>query len=402
MKPAWPNLRFSRLSRRLFKTLSLAIATFFLAATMMLPVSSAVHTPIGASELSLPQEFESILAQDPNTQSDATLYFTTPTFVVSVHPRNTQSLQMNVYNKDTRQTEILNAPAFFRGALNNDGWVSYESFGSRGGRNVIYRASGNRNAYQARLEILDAGTQQVLISQNSISISAFNIPAGQTGPGGDDLLSRTIVSFETQNHAIRVFNDGGVKKMNIFNKASRQQVVNGQPASLESPGSPPYECWVNYFGGNSFNGAAARYFVRISGRGEALLEVVDANGAVLLEEPRTASSPLVSNIPSNDIPQCFGGSGNQTSPAALAPFIAAVFGDQNTLQQIQQLLTREGGVRNIGGISCSVNPRFESARQGQFINAAECDSRDDAATVVSFLRARGFNSRLVYRNFQYR
>jgi len=402
MKSAWPNIRFSRWSRRLFKTLSFAIATFFLTTSLVLPVSGALPSSGQTFGQELSQTGDSLLAQDPNTSNNATLYFATPTFVVSVHPRNTQNLQMNVYNKDNNQAEQLNAPVISRGAVSNDGWVSYDSFGSREGRNVIYRASGNRNAYQARLEILDAGTQQVLLSQNSISISAFNIPPGTTGPGNDVLLRETVVAFETQNHAIRVFNDGGVRKLNIFNKASRQQVVNGQPASLESPGAPPYECWVNYFGGSQFNGAAARYFVRVSGRNEGVLEVIDANGSVLLEEPRVSSSPLITNIPSNDIPQCFGGSASGTTPASLAPFVAAVFGDEDDLQQIQQIVRTGTGSRNIGGSTCNVDPRFEDARQGRFINAAECDSRDDASAVVSFLRGRGYNARLVYRNFRYR
>jgi hypothetical protein len=399
MKPVWPNIQHSRLLRRLFRGVSFALATFFLTTGLMTPVVGALHPAQQSGDLTAPATVETLLAQDPNTSDNATLYFNTPTFAVSVHPRNSQNLQMNVYDTQNNRSEQLNVPTVFRGSLNNDGWVSYDSLGSRNGRNVIYRASANPNAFQARLEILDASNQQVLLSQNSTSIRAMNVPRPETGPSAPN-LANTIVSFETSNYAVRVFNDSGVRKLNVYNKSSRQQVVNGQPASLESPGTPPFECWVNYFGGNQFNGAAARYFVRVSGRNEARLEVIDANGSVLLDEPRTSGSPLVTNIPSSDIPQCFGGSGSGTTPSSLAPFIAAVFGDQNTLQQVQQFLTSFN--RNPGGFTCSVDPRFESARQGQFINAAECDNRNDAAVVVELLRGRGFNSRLVYRNFRYR
>jgi hypothetical protein len=309
---------------------------------------------------------------------------------------------MNVYNRDTRQSEQLNAPAVFRGSLSNDGWVSYDSFGSRAGRNVIYRASANRNAFQARLEIIDASSNSVLLSQNSTSIRDFFVPEGNTGGGQGDILARTLVAFDTQNHSVRVFTDQGVTKMNVFNKPSGQQVVNGQPATAEVPGTAPFECWVTYFGGQNFGGASARYFIRVAGDGQALLEVIDANGAVLLAEPRVGTSPLITNVPQADRPQCFGDSGSVSS--SLAPFIAAVFGGENELQQVRQVLVPAGGSgnRGVGGLTCAIDPRFENARQGRFINAAECSDRNDAGAVVSFLRGRGFNSRLVYRNFRYR
>ncbi len=399
MKPAWPNFALSRWSKRLLKTLSLFIATVFLITGLTVPGQSAGQPTLPTADADA--GIESLLAQDPNTSGNATLYFQTPTFTVSVHPRNTANLQMNVYNKDTNQAEQLNAPATFRGSVNQDGWVSYDSFGSRNGRNVIYRASGNRNAYQARLEILDASTNSVILSQNSISISAFNIPPGDTGTGSGN-LANTVLAFETQNYAVRIFNDNNVRKMNVYNKSSSQQIVNGQPATPELPGMDPYTCWVSYFGGQSFNGASARFFARVSGDGQARLEVLDANGGVLLSEPRVTSAPLVTNIPQQDRPQCFGNSGTVAESAALAPYIAAVFGGENEVQQLQQLLNSNPAFRNSGGLSCVVNPRLERARQGQFINAAECTDYNDAAAIVNLLRGRGFNSRLVYRNFRYR
>jgi hypothetical protein len=394
MKPAWPSLPLSRWLQRLIKVLSLFIASVFLVTGLAVPVQGALQSP---TSLATPAETspDTLLAQEPNTSNNATLYFTTPTFTVSVHPRNTARL-MNVYNRDTRRSEQLNAPVSFRGSINNDGWVSYDSFGSRNGRNVIYRASANRNAFQARLEIIDASSNSVLISQNSTSIQDFFIP--ESGPGQGDLLNRTFVSFDTQNHAVRVFNDNGVTKMNVFSKVSGQTLVNGQPATAEADEIGPYECWVNYFGGQSFNGAAARYFIRVSGSGQALLEVIAANGGVLLAEPRINSAPLVTNIPQADRPACFGESGNVGS-GSLAPYIAAVFGGENELAQTREVL---GSGRGVGGLSCLIDPRFESARQGRFINAAECDDRNDAGAVVNFLRGRGLNSRLVYRNFRYR
>ena len=129
MKPAWPSLRFSRWSKRLLKTLSLFVASVFLVTGLAVPGHGALQpetlTPNAAAEAGL----DGLLAQDPNTSNNATLYFETPTFTVSVHPRNTQFLSMNVYNRDTRQSEQLGAPVILRGSIRNDGWISYDSYG---------------------------------------------------------------------------------------------------------------------------------------------------------------------------------------------------------------------------------------------------------------------------------
>jgi hypothetical protein len=85
----------------------------------------------------------------------------------------------------------------------------------------------------------------------------------------------------------------------------------------------------------------------------------------------------------------------------MAPFVAAIFGDQQVLTSVQALVQRDTATpRRLD--TCTVSPRFEDAPQGQFINAAECTNRSQAEAMVSFLRGSGFNSRLVYRNFRYR
>ncbi len=407
MKPAWPNLPLSRWSKRLLKTLSLSFVSVFLVTGLMVPGYSATQPATlvsGISEVGV----GTLVAQEPNTSGNAILYFETPTFTVSVHPRNAQFLRMNVYNRDTRQSEQLNVPVTPRGSIISDSWVSYDSFGSRAGRRVVYRASGNLSNNQARLEIVDASNSSVLLSQNSTSVRDFFIPGANPGanpgtnPRQDDLLSSTFVGFETQNHSVRVFNDNGVTKMNVFSKTSGQTLVNGQRAIAEATEVNPYRCWVNYFSSSNLTGATANYFVRVSGDGQAVLEVIAANGGVLVSEPRITSAPLVTNIPQADRPACFGPGGIVPDDGAgLAPFVAAVFGGDSELQRTRQVLP-SGSSQGIGGLTCVINPRFENAPQGRFINAAECTDRNDASAVVNFLRARDLDSRLVYRNFRYR
>lgn len=402
MKPVWPNVPLlSRWSKRLFKSLALFVTSVFLVTGLSVPGYGAAQPP----RLSPSTEagLDVLMAQEPNTSGNATLYFETATFTVSVHPRNGQFLSMNVYNRETRQSEQLNAPVTRRDGIISSNWISYDSFGSRAGRRVVYRASGNLSNNQARLEIVDASSSSILISQNSTSVRDFFLPGANPGPnpGQGDLLNRTFVGFDTQNHSVRVFNDSGVTKMNVYNRVTSQTLVNGLIATAEATEIAPYRCWVNYFGGQSFGGAAARYFVRVSGDGQALLDVIAPNGGVLLSEPRINSAPLVTNIPQADRPACFGSGGTVPDGAGLEPYVAAVFGGDNELQRVRQVLP-SGSSQGVGGLTCVINPRFEDARQGRFINAAECSDRNDASAVVNFLRGRGLNSRLVYRNFRYR
>jgi hypothetical protein len=130
-----------------------------------------------------------------------------------------------------------------------------------------------------------------------------------------------------------------------------------------------------------------------------VLEVIGTNGALLLSESRINTIPLTVNIPVEDRPACFEGGG--VSSGSLAPFVAAAFGDQRELDAIRALVSRDSSTpRRLE--TCQVSPRFESARQGQFINAAECTDRSQAEAMVSYLRSQGFNARLVFRNFMYR
>ncbi|MBD2109116.1 MULTISPECIES: hypothetical protein [unclassified Nodosilinea] len=407
MKPVWPNVPLSRWSKRLFKSLALFITSVFLVTGLSVPGYGAAQPTALTPNTDAEAGLEVLMAQEPNTSGNATLYFETSTFTISVFPRNSQTLRMNVYNRETRQSEQLNAPVTRRDGIISSDWISYDSFGSRGGRNVVYRASGNLRNNQARLEIVEVSTSAILLSQNSTSVRDFFLPGANPNPGPNpnpgqgDLLNRTLVGFDTQNHSVRVFNDNGVTKLNVYNRVSGQPLVNGLTATAEATEIAPYRCWVNYFGGQSYGGAAARYFVRVSGDGQARLEVIAANGGVLLSEPRVNSAPLITNIPQADRPACFGSGATVPDGAGLEPFVAAVFGGDNELQRVRQVLP-SGSSQGVGGLTCVINPRFEDAPQGRFISAAECSDRNDASAVVNFLRGRGLNSRLVYRNFRYR
>jgi hypothetical protein len=334
-------------------------------------------------------EIPTLVAQEPNTQQNSTLYFTTPNYVVSVYPRTGTPLRMNVFNRTTGQLEQNAAPVTFRGQLANTPWVSYDSFGSRNNQNVIFRANANRTTNQASLEIIVQATNALQVQENSTSIAAINVPnvttppTGQPGPGtGTGVDANTILAFETRTFSTRVFTRDNVRLMNVFDKLNQQTPVNGQVATLVSPTTEPYQNWVSYFGGASFRDIPGRYFVRVNSAGEAILQFIDSAGRVVIEEQRIG--PLVVNIPANELPP---GVEAPAATAGLNPFVAAVFGNEQTLEQVRAIAPQA---------------QFESARQGRFINAGSFTNRFEAESLVNILRARGFDSRLVFRDVRYR
>lgn len=401
MKLAWPSHRLHRWSRRLISLVSFALAACFLAISLAVPVGAVSPSSSTETGTVWTSSFsgDALLAQ-ANVQRDV-LVFTTPTYAVRVFiPANQTAARMNVFRR-TSPTELeLNAqPATFLGAVSSDGFLTFESLGSRYGRNVRFRASHNRGTRQARLEIVDASNSQIIFTEFAGGIDAPQMPEA---PVTGALERNTLLGFETQNYAVRVFRDpaDNLRKMNVYFKPTATTVVNGQVATAETSGTiPGYECWISYFGGTQFNGTAARYHARVNAGGRAVLEVIGTNGSLLLSEPRTNTVPLTVNIPTEDRPSCFEGGG--VSSGSLAPWVAGVFGDQRDLDSIRELLNRDTATpRRLD--TCTVSPQFENARQGQFINAAQCTDRGQAEAMVSYLRSQRFNARLIYRNFMYR
>lgn len=401
MKLAWPNHRLHRWSRRLISYLSFALAACFLAISLAVPVGAvSPSSSTEAGTLWTSSFTEDVLLAQVNFQRDV-LVFNTPTYAVRVFiPANQTAARMNVFRRTSpTELELNNQPATFLGAISSDGFLTFESLGSRYGRNVRFRASHNRGTKQARLEILDASNSQVIFTEFAGNVDAPQMPEA---PVTGALERNTLLGFETQNYAVRVFRDpaDNLRKLNVYFKPTATTVVNGQVATAETSGTiPGYECWISYFGGTQFNGTAARYHARVNAGGRAVLEVIGTNGALLLSESRINTIPLTVNIPVEDRPACFEGGG--VSSGSLAPFVAAAFGDQRELDAIRALVSRDSSTpRRLE--TCQVSPRFESARQGQFINAAECTDRSQAEAMVSYLRSQGFNARLVFRNFMYR
>jgi hypothetical protein len=359
---------------------------------LALPGSSFTPTATDGAVASEANAASELLAQSGSAVT--TLEFRTPNYSVRVFNEPGGVVRMNVFRRtQPTQLEQNGQPAVINAEVAN--FVAYDSFGSRNNRNVIFRALGSTNPRQAALEILDQNTGQVILSEFATQILQMDLP---NIPGGGNLTPNTILYFETPVHSVRVFQDAGIRKMNVFNRLTAQTQVNGKVADLVNPPIAPYDNWVSYFAGESFNGIAGRWIARVNGRGEAILQFIGANNTTLISENRLSTVPLIVNIPPADL---LPGVDPPAAAGNLDPWIAAVFGDQTTLDQLEQLYASVQAPPSCGGTSVAA-PFFENARQGRFINAGSFNDRNCAEALVAYLRSRGYNSRLVYRDFRYR
>ncbi|MGF1570712.1 MAG: SH3 domain-containing protein [Nodosilinea sp.] len=87
----------------------------------------------------------------------------------------------------------------------------------------------------------------------------------------------TVLSFETETMAVRIFRRGSDLLMNLYNKTTDVVEVNGAPAELV----PSTRDQTVY---KSSQGEVER-FARLNIRGETELEIVGANGSAVLKEP---------------------------------------------------------------------------------------------------------------------
>jgi len=336
-----------------------------------------------------------LLAQSPD---GTILLFENSNFAVRVFQQNGQTL-MNVYRKSGGGGQVLDAqPAAFR-ANSGPGntYSSYESFGSFEGQPASFNARVDA-VNNTLLEIFNSQSGALLRQEfgSTPPNPTVVLPADQRpGAGIDPNDSDTRLAFSTIQYSTRVFLDtDGILKMNVYTINPSTPVLNGAAAAVVTNPGPPYESYVSYVANGTLSGVSVQAFTRISGSGQTVLEFVDSSGRTLLSQPGTG--PVTINIPTGDLPP---GVGETPSlDANLNPFIAAVFGDEATLEQLRQL----SNSFSPGSTTLLQSPQFESAPQGRFINAGSFTNRDEASALVNYLRSQGYNARLIHRDFNYR
>ncbi|MGF1516579.1 MAG: SH3 domain-containing protein [Nodosilinea sp.] len=87
----------------------------------------------------------------------------------------------------------------------------------------------------------------------------------------------TVLNFETESMAIRIYRSGSSLFMNLYNKTTDVVEVRGGQAELV-PSTRDQTVYTNTLG-------EAQRFARINVQGETELEIVAADGTVVLQEP---------------------------------------------------------------------------------------------------------------------
>lgn len=284
-------------------------------------------------------------------------------------------IRMNVFDRAFDILRLDAAPAVFTIEGGNSVYVST---GSYSGNTATYKTSVSPTNEVTVIIEIGAGQDLQRIAQTaSPSAVSLNLPAEQQPSG----LKETRLAFETSTYSVRVFRRENALFMNVYDRFSGASELNGVAANLVAEPQPPYECAVSYTGSGERNGIPARYFARIDGSGGTLLEIFNVNNQRVFQE--AGLGPVTINIPQGDLPECL----DDINETADNPYVAAVFGNQETLAMVQELYPRA---------------RIERTRQGSYINVGEFANRDLALARVLELRGRGFNARVIFRDVRIR
>ncbi|MGG6239590.1 SH3 domain-containing protein [Nodosilinea sp. AN01ver1] len=132
-------------------------------------------------------------------------------------------------------------------------------------------------------------SRRVCLSLAALSLLAAPVlAAGSTTPTPANLgeqtpllaqedIVETVLYFETATRAVRVYRSGSALFMNLYNKTTDVVEVRGVPVQLV-PSTRDQTVYAT-------TGGEARRFARINVQNETELEVVAANGRVVLQEP---------------------------------------------------------------------------------------------------------------------
>lgn len=298
------------------------------------------------------------------------LTFQTPTFRVAV----TQSgsiYRMDVSNRANQGVFQRQAIATFS---QDEDFSRFSSAGTYNGVPATYQALVDSND-QLTLQIFNR--DGVLIAQEfGVGEATVNLPSHQR----PNPIQRTVLAFETVTYATRVFQRAGSDRyfMNIYNRITGTTDQNGVTATVV-PGSASGPGQISYVSQGTFGGIPAQYFIRLNANQQGLLEIIANDGQVLLTE--VAVTNVTANLLAEDVPP------GATQADLNQPYIAAVFGGNETLAQIQTLYP---------------TAFQEDTALGPFIHVGAFANRDLATARVIELSNRGFNARVVYRRVQYR
>jgi|GEM_PF-2053863 len=324
------------------------------------------------------------LVNRDNLRIETILLYDTGEYIVRVFRRRCEpQILMNVFDNSQQILHLDAQPATLRTVSGQDAYVSSGAFDGRQVEfvsQVFDRPSDPAGGF-ARLLILQRQPEfgeetSVIRVEDAERVQIFNVPPG-VGQGQAE--RDTILFFETQTYSVRVFNRGGQRLMNAFNRFSNVEEINGKVASLFNP-VPPFENFISYVSSGVRNNQSVQYFARYDVcNSQAFLEIYNSNGNRILREDSVGA--LQENIPLNDISpsqqSCNEANGLERPNDN---YVVAVCGGEDTLGEVQQLIP-EAYLDNSSG-------------QEQFISAGTFSTEEEAMTQVLNLQQEGFDARL--------
>ena len=121
-----------------------------------------------------------------------------------------------------------------------------------------------------------AGTQPVFAAYPQVMEASATAPPARLWIAQEGTIE-TVLYFETDSMAVRIFRSGSDLLMNLYNKATDTVEVNGAPAEIV-PSTRDQMVYKNSLG-------EADRFARINVQGETELEIVAPDGTTVLKEP---------------------------------------------------------------------------------------------------------------------
>lgn len=88
---------------------------------------------------------------------------------------------------------------------------------------------------------------------------------------------QTVLAFQTEHYAVRVYRRGGQLRMNVFDQSNQVTFVNGAPASV-APARNNNDDWTSYV-----HRGEVEAYARVSPSGEQQFELVQVSGNRIVE-----------------------------------------------------------------------------------------------------------------------
>lgn len=135
----------------------------------------------------------------------------------------------------------------------------------------------------------------VIVPQSSYAALQEGIPAAEIAP--DRQIAQaitTLLNYDTAGYSVRVFTEGGITKMNVFDRGENLLRVNGLPASFtirQGVGA--------YVTSGDFSGRQARYIAEVFPDEFARLVIIDGSNQTIVSQDATNIS--VFNVPRDQL-----------------------------------------------------------------------------------------------------